>query len=92
MNTNHVKRIGGWRALLVAFLLSVGSVAALPVSAFAAPANVAQQSNAILYVVQRGDTLSTIARAYGVSVKTLAAYNGITNPNYIVIGQRLCIP
>lgn len=92
MNTKRVKRIGGWRAMLVAFLLSVGTVAALPVSAFAAPANVVQQSNAIVYVVQRGDTLSAIARAYGVSVKTLAAYNGLANPNRIYVGQTIYIP
>lgn len=92
MKMRRVKSIGGWRAMLVALLLSVGCVAMLPVRAFAAPVAVTQQSNGLVYVVQRGDTLSAIARAYGVSVKTLAAYNGLANPNRIYVGQTLYIP
>ena len=37
-------------------------------------------------------TLSGIAARYGVSVWSLASYNGISNPNYIRIGQCICIP
>lgn len=92
MKMKRIKRLGGWRAMVVALLLSIGSITALPVSAFAAPATVTQQSNANVYVVQRGDTLSGIARAYGVSVGTLTAYNGIANPNRIYVGQMIYIP
>jgi len=42
--------------------------------------------------VRRGDTLSAIARKYGVSVWSLARNNGISNPDRIYVGQRLCIP
>jgi LysM repeat protein len=44
------------------------------------------------YVVQRGDTLYSIARRYGVSVWHLAAYNRIYNMNLIYVGQVLIIP
>ena len=39
------------------------------------------------YTVQRGDTLSGIARRYGVTVQYLAKLNGIRNPNLIYPGQ-----
>jgi N-acetylmuramoyl-L-alanine amidase len=44
------------------------------------------------YVVQPGDTLSGIARWFGVSTSQLAAANGIVNYSRIYVGQRLCIP
>lgn len=44
------------------------------------------------YVVQRGDTLSRIARRYGVSWRVLAQVNSISNPNRIYAGQQLIIP
>lgn len=44
------------------------------------------------YVVQPGDTLSVIAAQYGVSVDSLAALNGITNPDLLRVGQVLLIP
>ena len=46
----------------------------------------------IIYVVRTGDTLYSIARRFGVSVQLLAQVNGIANPRYIRVGQRLIIP
>jgi len=45
-----------------------------------------------IYVVRRGDTLSAIALRYGISIWTLASVNGIQNPSFIYVGQRLRIP
>ena len=45
-----------------------------------------------IYIVQAGDTLSSIARRFGVTVNAIAQANGITNPNLIYVGQRLVIP
>lgn len=44
------------------------------------------------YVVQRGDTLSSIAMRFGTSVQTLVNLNDIQNPNLIYVGQVLTIP
>lgn len=43
------------------------------------------------YTVKRGDTLSSIARRYGVSVDYLVRINNIQNPNIIYPGQLLQI-
>ncbi len=44
------------------------------------------------HVVQQGDTLASIARAYNVTLTDLIQANSITNPNTIYIGQSLVIP
>lgn len=44
------------------------------------------------YVVQRGDTMFSIARHFNVSIQALMAANGISNPNFIFVGQVLTIP
>jgi LysM repeat protein len=44
------------------------------------------------YVVQRGDTLLSIARRFGLTVKQLQAANNISNPDRIYPGQTLTIP
>jgi LysM repeat protein len=44
------------------------------------------------YVVQWGDTLSVIARRYGVTTEALMQANGLFSPHTIYAGQRLVIP
>jgi len=56
------------------------------------PASAAPGRAGIVHVVQRGETLYSIARRYGVDMWTLARANGITNPNRIYVGQRIVIP
>lgn len=41
------------------------------------------------YTVQSGDTLSGIAQQYGTTYQKLASLNGISNPNYLSVGQIL---
>jgi LysM repeat protein len=48
--------------------------------------------NPTAYVVQRGDTLYSIARRYGTTVEAIAMLNRIANPSRIYAGQRLIIP
>lgn len=43
------------------------------------------------HTIARGENLTTIARAYGISVSALAQANGITNPSRIYAGQRLTV-
>lgn len=57
--------------------------AAAPTPPAAAPA---------VHVVARGETLTGIARMYGVTVAAIVAANGIANPSLIVTGQRFVIP
>jgi len=45
-----------------------------------------------IYTVQRGDTLTALARRFGVSVQALAQENNISNTSHITVGQHLCIP
>lgn len=44
------------------------------------------------YVIQRGDTLSGIARKLGVKQSQLQDFNGIEDPNRLRVGQTLKIP
>jgi lipoprotein NlpD len=43
------------------------------------------------HVVKRGETLVSIALQYGLDYRELAAWNGITNPNLIGVGQLLVL-
>jgi murein DD-endopeptidase MepM/ murein hydrolase activator NlpD len=45
-----------------------------------------------IYQIRVGDTLSSIARRYGISRDELMAANGIDDPNKISIGQSLTVP
>lgn len=45
----------------------------------------------VIYVVQRGDTLYSIAQRYNTTVEALAQANGIRTPGSILVGQRLII-
>ena len=69
-----------WLVLLVAVMIV----------ALALPAPVHAQGR--VHVVQRGDTLYSIARRNGTSVTAIVQTNGLRNANYIWVGQRLSIP
>ena len=49
-------------------------------------------SSKIVYRIQYGDTLSSIALRFGTTVNNIATYNGISNPNLIYAGEILRIP
>ncbi len=53
---------------------------------------VAAQASGPIYIVQPGDTLSSIAARFNVSLEDLMAANGITDPNLLSAGQQLIIP
>ncbi len=70
----------------IQILLSFGLAAALIV---AVPSLAAAAQT---HVVQPGDTLWAIAGRYNVSVDTIAAANGLADPDALRLGQRLVIP
>jgi|GEM_PF-4620988 len=47
---------------------------------------------AVTYTVKPGDTINSIAAAFGIKVSSLLAANGLVNPDYLKIGQQLTIP
>ncbi|MFN2271419.1 MAG: LysM peptidoglycan-binding domain-containing protein [Anaerolineae bacterium] len=65
---------------------------AVPPTAAPVPTTAPSTGGTVTYIVQRGDTLYSIARRYGTTVEAIAAANGITNPNLIRVGQQLTIP
>ena len=46
---------------------------------------------AATHIVERGNTLYSIAKRYGVTVDAIRQANGLTS-NEISVGQRICIP
>jgi LysM repeat protein len=68
--------------------INVGQV--LRLSGSSAPAQGA--AGGTTYTVVAGDTLSGIAQRYNTNYQTLAAMNGIANPNLIKVGQVLKVP
>ena len=56
------------------------------------PVRASSLLNVTYYTVQSGDSLSRIARRYGVSVSSLAAVNGLSWNAWVYSGQRLRIP
>ena len=45
-------------------------------------------ANDIIHVIEKGDTLYSLGRKYGVSVEEICAYNGITDSSKIKLGQN----
>jgi LysM repeat protein len=46
----------------------------------------------LLYVVEEGDTLSSIAARFGVTEDALIQLNGLADPDDIEVGQILLVP
>ena len=57
-----------------------------------APVETARPANGNTHTVQRGETLTSIAKMHGVAVSELQKYNHIENPLKLQAGQMLLIP
>lgn len=53
--------------------------------------NGSTSSSSVTYTVQKGDTLTAIAKKYGTTINKIASDNNIANPNKIYTGQKLII-
>ncbi|HUH96885.1 MAG TPA: peptidoglycan DD-metalloendopeptidase family protein [Anaerolineales bacterium] len=81
------RRLGVW--VLLVFIL----YPARPVSAQTpTPPATSAPATGPTYIIQPGDTLSSIADRFNVSLTDLLAANSITDPNTIQAGQPLVIP
>jgi LysM repeat protein len=84
--STNVRRI----ALLLVVCIALTAVV-VPTVAFAAPQS-APAASGNYHVVKAGETLSHIARYYGVTINALKHANGLDNANYVYVGQHLHIP
>src|SRR5215467_14097859 len=50
------------------------------------------QDPSTTYIVQPGDNLYRISLKFGVSMDAIARANGIVNPSFVFVGQKLIIP
>lgn len=73
--------------------LYVGQKIKVPKSRISSrPTTPAKKAGTITYTVQKGDTLSSIARKFHTSVSTLQKLNHFTNPNNLVVGSSILVP
>jgi len=68
---------------LLLFLVLLSLFPLLPVQA---------QGGTAVYIVQPGDTLSSIAERFRLSPQSIISANGLANPNFLQVGQRLILP
>ncbi len=73
-----------YKRVLVFVLVSILVFASQPV--------LAQEGIGPIYIVQPGDSLSSIASRFSVDITELMSANGIANANQLTVGQPLIIP
>lgn len=83
-NPNSIKKISN-----SIDLISAGQSLVLPNTTNALAS--ATQTDTTHYVVKSGDTLSAIAKKFGVSVSQLMAWNHLTNADQLKVGQVLIV-
>ncbi|MEQ1506791.1 MAG: LysM peptidoglycan-binding domain-containing protein, partial [Myxococcota bacterium] len=52
-------------------------------------ASAVEAPEAVVHVVQRGETLTVIAKKYGVDADDLVSWNHLRDPSHVEVGQRL---
>ncbi len=85
------------QSLLLCLCLLFGLLMVLPLSARANAGSatstpIVDDEGYTIYTVSANDTLSGIATRFGVSVRAIMNANDLTNPDLVIIGQRLRIP
>jgi LysM repeat protein len=50
------------------------------------------EASGLYHFVKPNETVTSIANQYGIPPETLQAYNGLSNPNLIYVGQKLILP
>lgn len=73
-------------------VLMVGQELKIPAQQATSTQGGAGQAAEGVYVIVKGDTLSSIAKRFGITLAELQKLNGITNPDQIAVGQKLRVP
>jgi murein DD-endopeptidase MepM/ murein hydrolase activator NlpD len=76
----------------LATLLLVGVPVVVVQAQSGGPSSQMTASQTTVHIVQRGETLFSIAQRYGMTVDAITHANGISDPRKIYAGQRLIIP
>ncbi|MBI1802193.1 MAG: LysM peptidoglycan-binding domain-containing protein [Chloroflexi bacterium] len=63
-----------------------------PTATATATASPTATATPVIYIVQSGDVLGTIAAKYGVTVQAIMDANDIADPRLLRVGMRLVIP
>ena len=97
LSTASVLALNGlsWKSLIFPRQVLILSKPAVPVAAAptaAAPSATLASSTRTLYTILRGDTITSIARKYGVTVSAVLSANGLTAASIIYAGRSLTIP
>ncbi len=85
-------RIYAGQRLAIPGTAPAASAPAAPAPASPAAAPAPKPAPAKVHTVTRGQNLTSIARAHGVTIAAIVQANGLTDPSRIYAGQRLTIP
>lgn len=87
-----VNEIAGLNSIRNPNLIYIGQVLQIDTTNdFATITNNIYETNHIIYTIKRGDTLTSIAKKYNVTIESIVNLNNIINPNLIYAGSRLRI-
>jgi LysM repeat protein len=82
--------------VVLGLLLSIGMLLSwtmgTPVFATTTTPSATSTPEPVIHVVRSGDSLLQIARTYGVTTQALLQANNLSDPNRIIVGQRLIVP
>ncbi len=89
--TELVEKLENWKPTTRTVAVSVPATASASADDEAAAVDTPSGEESI-YNIQSGDTLSKVAKEFGVSLSALMAANPTVNPNRLQIGQPIVIP
>ncbi len=91
--STSVNTLASWNSISNVNLIHVGDVLLVQKAATTTKATTTTSTTSAntYYTVKSGDTLSAIAAKYNTTVGTLTSWNGISNANLILVGQKLLV-
>jgi LysM repeat protein len=92
-NGISVESLAAYNGLSSDSLLYTGSTIQVPTAAEVGITSTSTSTGSTAgHVVQPGESLWSVATANGITVSSLAAYNGLAEDSYLTVGQTLQIP